>query len=89
MTNCEPQIAALSERELRALVERYLGALDSGARLTLMAELPQTYATLYPGVDPAVILAAVGRGLNQAVQARREDQAAELDASLAQAGEQA
>jgi hypothetical protein len=61
----------LSTSELERLAAFLTDHMDMDTRRDLMAVQPVTYAKLYPGVDHAVILAAVGRALNQVAGARK------------------
>jgi len=73
----------LTTGELEAVVEWFLYRADPEQRLGLMADLPQLYAKLHPGVDPATITAAVERQLVKARGDRNERLAAHLDSQLA------
>jgi hypothetical protein len=61
----------LSTSELERLAAFLTDHMDMDTRRDLMATQPVTYAKMYPGVDHAVILAAVGRALNQVAGARK------------------
>jgi hypothetical protein len=55
----------LTEDELADLVRWFTYRMDQETRGDLMAERPVQYAKLAPGVDPAILAAAVTRGVNR------------------------
>jgi hypothetical protein len=70
----------LTDRELADLVGWFENRMSQEDRADLIAERPTEYAKLHPGVDPAVIAAAVTRGVNRI----RAAQAADAEAAAAQ-----
>ena len=70
---------ALGWDECEQLVEWFTHRMSQETRHDLMADLPQLYGKLYPGVDPSVITAAVLGKLNRIAVERRGKLATELD----------
>jgi hypothetical protein len=77
MTMIMTAAGELTTSEMERLVDFLMDRLDADDRRDLMATQPVTYAKMHPGVDHAVILAAVGRALNQVAGARKVAVAAE------------
>ena len=75
----------LNARELEQVVDWFLYRVKGDQRVELMADFPTLYSKLFPGVDPAIVTAAVERKLRQLAAVHAEEHAREADQLVAKA----
>lgn len=73
------QTHRLTQSELETVVAWFVHRMPSDMRGELMADLPQHYVKLHPGVDRSAVLARVADKMARTEVARRDAMAAELD----------
>jgi hypothetical protein len=78
---------ALGWDECERLVQWFAHRMSQETRRELMADLPQLYVKLHPGVDTAAVVDAVRGKIARTEGERHDKMAAELDGVIAKGGE--